>query len=310
MTGQHDRDELVELISRYADMADTKDWDGLARSVLCDEFTCDFSSLGTPAATVTRDAWCQQTQRAFAGWTATHHVITSHRIVVDGDRATIRAHVRAEHWVAPEVAAGGPNCWLVVGFYDDVAVRTAAGWRLSSVTLTMTHQENQGLLAASMGAASPTFGTLIHPLRTVRVADQPTGADGDPRFRPVVFHHPVVERDPAAAADVHDLDLAAWCCWCSCEPWWKTMWQRLPSVCLTSMASSRTSMRVMHRAGRRLFGFDVEHDSAVVGVVLHEDVAAADRDRPAAAPFRAVLVDEVEHVAEHAFDVGVDAGRC
>ena len=56
---------------------------------------------------------------AFAGWTATHHSITNHQIAVDGDRATIRAHVRAEHWAPSEVAAGGPNCWLVVGFYDE-----------------------------------------------------------------------------------------------------------------------------------------------------------------------------------------------
>jgi hypothetical protein len=70
----------------------------------------------------------------------------------DGDRAIIRAHVRAEHWAPPEVAAGGPNCWLVVGFYDDVAVRTGEGWRLSSVKPTLTHQENEALLAASMAA--------------------------------------------------------------------------------------------------------------------------------------------------------------
>ncbi len=86
----------------------------------------------------------------FAGWTATHHAITNHLIAIDGDRATIRAHIRAEHWAPPEVAGGGPNCWLVVGFYDDVAVRTPEGWRLSSVKLTMTHQENEALLAASM----------------------------------------------------------------------------------------------------------------------------------------------------------------
>jgi hypothetical protein len=40
---------------------------------------------------------------------------------------------------------------LVVGFYDNVAVRTPEGWRLSSVKLTLTHQENEALRAASMG---------------------------------------------------------------------------------------------------------------------------------------------------------------
>ncbi len=34
MTGSHDRDELVELMSRYATMADTQNWDELPRSVV------------------------------------------------------------------------------------------------------------------------------------------------------------------------------------------------------------------------------------------------------------------------------------
>jgi len=152
MTEPHDRDELVELMSRYANIADTQNWDELPRSVFCDEFTCDFSSLGVPATTFGRDAWCQRTKHVFAGWTATHHAITNHRIAIDGDRATIRAHVRAEHWASPDVAAGGPNCWLVVGFYENVAVRTPEGWRLSAVKLTLTHQANEALLAASMAA--------------------------------------------------------------------------------------------------------------------------------------------------------------
>ena len=142
MTDQHDRDELVELMSRYASLPDTQDWDELPRSVFCDEFTVDFSSLGTPVMTIGRDAWCEAMKQAFAGWTATHHVITNHRIAVDGDRATIRTHVRAEHWAPTGVETGAPSYWLVVGFYDDVAVRTPEGWRLSAVKLTVTHQEH------------------------------------------------------------------------------------------------------------------------------------------------------------------------
>jgi hypothetical protein len=152
MTEQHDRDELVELMSRYANIPDTQNWVELPLSVFCHEFTADFSSLGAPVATLSRDAWSQQSKQAFTGWAATHHAITNHRIAIDGDRANIWAHCRVEHWVPPEVAGGGPNCWLVVGFYDNAAVRTPEGWRLSSVKLTLTHQENEALLAASMAA--------------------------------------------------------------------------------------------------------------------------------------------------------------
>lgn len=148
MDDQRDRNELVELMSRYATMSDAQDWSELPPSVLCPEFTCDFSALGAPVFTSSREAWCEQTRAASATWVATHHAITNHRIVIDGDRATIRAHVRAEHWAHPQAAAGEPNCWLVVGFYDNVAVRTPDGWRLSSVKLTVTYQENESLRGA------------------------------------------------------------------------------------------------------------------------------------------------------------------
>ena len=58
-----------------------------------------------------------------------HHAITNHRIATNGDPATIRTHIRAEHWAPPEVVAGGPSCGLVVGFCGNVAVRTPEGWR-------------------------------------------------------------------------------------------------------------------------------------------------------------------------------------
>ena len=85
MTEQHDRDELVELMSRYANMPDTQNWDELP-AVFCDEITCDFSALGAPVTTISRDAWRQRTTQAFAGWTATHHAISNLRIAIDGDR--------------------------------------------------------------------------------------------------------------------------------------------------------------------------------------------------------------------------------
>lgn len=137
-------------MGRYATMPDTKNWHELPKLVLDDELIADFSAFGQPAVTVTREAWAEQSRQAFAGWDATHHSITNHLIDIDGDRATIRAHVHVEHWAPASIAGDGPNCWLVTGFYDNTAVRTSNGWRLSSVKLTATHQENQQLLMATM----------------------------------------------------------------------------------------------------------------------------------------------------------------
>ncbi|WP_367124640.1 nuclear transport factor 2 family protein [Streptomyces phytohabitans] len=140
-----DRAEIVELLGRYADMADLKDFDTPER-VYADEVALDFESVvGVPPMTVPLDQYVEVLRGAFAPFAATHHVISGHVVALDGDRATVHAHVRAEHWLPAESAAGGPDCWLVVGFYDNEAVRTPDGWRLSRVKLTATHQENPQL---------------------------------------------------------------------------------------------------------------------------------------------------------------------
>ncbi len=138
------RDELIELHGHYADIADRKEFTDLPGRVFTDPLALDFESVtGMPPMTVPLAAYVENLRAAFAPFAATHHVITGHVVEIDGDHATIHAHVRAEHWFPAE---GSPR-WLVVGFYDNEAVRTAGGWRLSRVRLTATHQENRPALA-------------------------------------------------------------------------------------------------------------------------------------------------------------------
>jgi hypothetical protein len=142
MAGLTDREELVELLARYASIADTKDFDELPETVFTDRVVVDFESVGAgPPTEIERDEFMQLLRAFFADWQATHHSITNHRVSIDGDVASIRAHVHAQHWLAPEVAPPPRNRWLVVGFYDDEAVRTPDGWRLQKVRLTMTYEE-------------------------------------------------------------------------------------------------------------------------------------------------------------------------
>lgn len=153
MNALSDRADLIELIGRYADIADLKEFTELPGLVLADPVTVDFESVaGMPPMTVPLGDYVEALRGSFASFTATHHTITGHVIDIDGDRATIHAHVRAEHWVPDELADGGPDRWLVVGFYDNEAVRTADGWRLSHVRLTASHQENPHLAGAALAA--------------------------------------------------------------------------------------------------------------------------------------------------------------
>lgn len=152
MNALDDRAELIELLGRYADIADMKEFTELPRLVFTDPVTVDFESVaGIPPATVSLGDYLEILRAAFAPFAATHHAITGHIVEIDGDSATIHAHVRAEHWLPGELAHGGPDRWLVVGYYDNEAVRTAEGWRLTRVKLTTAHQENAHLAAAAIG---------------------------------------------------------------------------------------------------------------------------------------------------------------
>jgi len=145
-----DRADLIELLGRYADIADLKDFTELPGRVFTDPLTLDFESVaGIPLMTVPLADYLDNLRTAFAPFVATHHAITGHVVEIDGDNATIHAHVRAEHWLPAELTGGGPNRWLVVGFYDNEAVRTPDGWRLSRVRLTSAYQENAQLVSAA-----------------------------------------------------------------------------------------------------------------------------------------------------------------
>ena len=153
MDAHADRAAIFELMSRYADIADLKQFDELPHLVFTDPVTLDFESVaGIPPMTLPIQDYARILAGTFAAFTATHHAITGHVITIDGDRATVHAHVRAEHWIPAGLAGAGPDRWLVAGFYDSEAVRTADGWRLSRVRLTAAHQENAHLQGVAMQA--------------------------------------------------------------------------------------------------------------------------------------------------------------
>jgi hypothetical protein len=142
-----DHAEIIELFGKYADIADLKEFTDLPGQVFTDPVTLDFSSVaGIPVMTVPLAEYVEILRGSFAAFAATHHVITGHVVKIDGDHATIHAHVRAEHWLPGD----GPDSWLVVGNYDNEAVRTPAGWRLSHVKLTASHQQNAHLASAAV----------------------------------------------------------------------------------------------------------------------------------------------------------------
>jgi hypothetical protein len=147
-----DEADLRDLIHGYALGLDTRNWD-LWRSVFADEVIIDTSDYEPepPPRRLHVDAYVSFVSRLFSGFEATQHLIGTQRFSVDGDRATITAHFRAEHWAT--VAQGGDR-YTMFGTYVDECERTPDGWRISSVKLHLLRQEgNREVMRRAESAA-------------------------------------------------------------------------------------------------------------------------------------------------------------
>jgi 3-phenylpropionate/cinnamic acid dioxygenase small subunit len=147
-----DESDLRDLIHRYALGLDRRDWD-LWRSVFTDEVLIDLSDYEPepPPRPMAADAQVRYARQLFAGFDATQHFIGSHRFLIDGDVATIIAHMRAEHWLT---TGQGGDRYTMYGTYTDQCVRTTEGWRITAVKLQLLREEgNRHLMrrAARLG---------------------------------------------------------------------------------------------------------------------------------------------------------------
>ncbi len=135
-----DRLALIDVLSNYATGLDARDWT-LWRSVFVDEVIFDLSSWsGQPPRPLDTDRVVASQARIFAELTVTQHFIANHRVEIDGDRARVLAHMRAEHWIDTP-SPSGCNRYTMFGYYDDKLLRTPAGWKIVEMQLNVTQTE-------------------------------------------------------------------------------------------------------------------------------------------------------------------------
>ncbi len=140
-----DRLAIIDVMSTYATGLDARDWP-LWRSVFTDEVLFDLSSwTGIPGRVLNADRVVAAQAREFAELTVTQHFMTNHRVTIDGDRARLLAHMRAEHWITLEPRAGDRHTerYTMFGYYDDKLVRTLDGWKIAEMQLNVTHTEGR-----------------------------------------------------------------------------------------------------------------------------------------------------------------------
>jgi hypothetical protein len=122
-----DKEQIAEVLIRYATGIDFKDW-ALLRTCWTEDVDVDYGEVGRYAGADAITGLMEQLHNAMG---PTYHRLTNFAIVVDGDRATARSYVHAVLQAIPDDAAS----WVeALGHYDDELVRTPDGWRIARRT--------------------------------------------------------------------------------------------------------------------------------------------------------------------------------
>ena len=123
--------DIGEVLVRYASGIDRRDWP-LFRSCFTDDCRADYGEIGTWHGAEAITTWMDQVHAPFGH---TLHRITNLDVRPasdgDADRAQARSYVDVM-LVLPDESGAIRGA----GFYDDVVVRTDAGWRIAERTFT------------------------------------------------------------------------------------------------------------------------------------------------------------------------------
>ena len=131
-----DEMEIRRVVDEIDNAVDAKDW-RTCRSYFLDEIDADFTSLagGAPGRMKADDlvgGW----QRNLYADKRSHHMRSNHRITVKGDSAEVFSKGYAFNLLASRT---GSDLWEVWGNYRHTLARTAGGWKVSGMTLAVTH---------------------------------------------------------------------------------------------------------------------------------------------------------------------------
>lgn len=127
-----------DTFTRMLHALDAKDWSAVRRE-FADMVDLDYSSLfGGPPVHIDADEQVAGWARFVGAFDATQHMTGPIVVTASDTSATAHTHVRGYHRLH---GAEGGDIWMVAGHYAVKLVRTAAGWKISGITLTVFYQE-------------------------------------------------------------------------------------------------------------------------------------------------------------------------
>lgn len=131
-----DEAEIRRVVDEIDNACDAKDW-AKCRSLFTDEIDVDFTSLagGEPARMKSEDLIGAWRTNLFAE-KKTFHQRGNHRIEIDGDQSEVYSKAYAFNLLETGAVTG---LWEIWGEYTHTLERTERGWRVSGMTLKVSH---------------------------------------------------------------------------------------------------------------------------------------------------------------------------
>jgi hypothetical protein len=121
---ENDKVEIINIMNLYGFALDARAWD-LFDLIFTDDVEAVFGPAG--AGWKGLDEFKASFEMFHKTLDSHQHTMMGHLIHVDGDTASAFSY---GNWLLiRDDAEGGPN-WLGTGWYDDLLVRTANGWRI------------------------------------------------------------------------------------------------------------------------------------------------------------------------------------
>jgi hypothetical protein len=152
-----DRDDIVNLLNLYALAIDTRQWDFFDLV-----FTADVQLVfpGSGGEWNELALFKKHFAAAHEPFDTSQHFITNHQVMVKGDKANAISYVFCRH--VRNIPTGGGNYWEMGGWYDDVLVRTTAGWRIKRRACNVNWWDGNMAVTETSGVANRYPANIFH----------------------------------------------------------------------------------------------------------------------------------------------------
>jgi 3-phenylpropionate/cinnamic acid dioxygenase small subunit len=130
--GRQARQDIADVLIRYASGIDRRDW-VLLRSCFTDDCEADYGDIGIWHTGDDITEWMRQMHEPLGH---TLHRVTNPTVDIQGNEATARCYIDALVMGPDNKSAN-----RAAGYYDDELVRGDDGWRIARRRFTMVHFE-------------------------------------------------------------------------------------------------------------------------------------------------------------------------